>query len=493
MTLTGIVRLGRFWPGLALLTVLGLSVPTVRADNIDARLNEEAPAIMKYLQQHNVKNVGVLLFRLQKGKSPSSFNAGPINANMATRLENLLILYAENDKSLGVIRNASAVVASQLPKSHWNEANDAMRAATFKFDYPLAWGNQKVKANAFLVGSVGLSEDLKKTTVLIAGYRPGTPSIEKIVQFSVDTDRNILADSGQSFLLSRSLIKKRSTEVRKRGESLDQMLDKDAVMDADMRDKKQPTDASGSEYIDFQVIYDNNVQPMQPDEMSPGELRIPKPQPGQEIRFELINKSPEELGVVIMVNGKSTIDESVETPDQCRKWILPADGAKYTVRGFYNEENQRDVVSPFRVVMRDDPLVVNELANSKLGVIEVFLFLRGKVGPEPPVEDEMLISQRKLSLRGVSGTSMKKTGTPRSLADAQSQLMRAAGMKKNVQERKATTGGGITKRDFIVKDPDETRKIMLDLERREKIQNPTLVGAPVIIRYNSIQTSGGQQ
>src|SRR5205823_11019450 len=62
--------------------VLGLvacAAPTARADNIDAGLIKKAPEIVKYLKDHDYKNVGVLRFQLQKGKGSPTFSAGPIN------------------------------------------------------------------------------------------------------------------------------------------------------------------------------------------------------------------------------------------------------------------------------------------------------------------------------------------------------------------------------------------------------------------------------
>ena len=55
--------------------------------------------------------------------------------------------------------------AKAAPGKHWNEKSTKDRAGLFDHSYPLAWGDDKVKPDAFLVGRVKLSEDMKTTTV----------------------------------------------------------------------------------------------------------------------------------------------------------------------------------------------------------------------------------------------------------------------------------------------------------------------------------------
>src|SRR5436190_11454590 len=84
-----------------------------RADNIDLELYKQAPKVMEYLQKQGFQNVGVLKFRVQKGTKPETFNAGPLNVNMASRLENLLILVNDTKQPIGIIHDASRVAAAE--------------------------------------------------------------------------------------------------------------------------------------------------------------------------------------------------------------------------------------------------------------------------------------------------------------------------------------------------------------------------------------------
>src|SRR5206468_2647280 len=86
----------------------------------------------------------------------------------------------------------------------------AGQQALFQQRFPLAWGTETVKADAFLTGSVVLGPDLRKATVTIEALAPEATKLDKVVTFAVDTDRPLLADVGETFVLnSRSVRKKR--------------------------------------------------------------------------------------------------------------------------------------------------------------------------------------------------------------------------------------------------------------------------------------------
>src|SRR4051812_1907102 len=81
--------------GVVLALALGLTlsaradtVQTGELNSLEKELVRQAPAIVKYLREHNYRNVGVLKFRVKKSEQePISDNVGPLNMNMARRLE----------------------------------------------------------------------------------------------------------------------------------------------------------------------------------------------------------------------------------------------------------------------------------------------------------------------------------------------------------------------------------------------------------------------
>src|SRR4051812_35371641 len=90
----------------------GAALPgAARADNSDGRLPREATAVLQTLKDREYKTVGVLKFQVKKGEGPASFDLGLLNANLATRLENALILVNDVNSPIGITRDASRVAA----------------------------------------------------------------------------------------------------------------------------------------------------------------------------------------------------------------------------------------------------------------------------------------------------------------------------------------------------------------------------------------------
>jgi hypothetical protein len=456
-------------------------VPVARADHIDADLLFQAKDVLRHVQDKGYKNVGVLHFVLQKGDHKPTYAAGMINANMAARLETALVMQNDPNNPVGIIHDASKVAAEKAPRSHWSAADARLRAALFDHDYPLAWGNKTVKADAFLTGNVRLSADMQTTTLRILCFDKKANKLEEVTKFDVKTDRDILAEAGQSFVLSRSLVKKRSLEAKDK-EDLDDLMDTDAAKSAKDRDENKggAANAKGgnlaNEYVEFEVWYDEERQAPAADANEGGEARITPPRPGQKVTFSFKNKTGEDIGLVMFVNGKSTLEYMTDAPEMCRRWVLPADGKTYWIRGYLDEN---DVLKPFKIASKDDETVKNELAD-KLGLIEVFVFLKGE-GKVPPKEttEEMLVS-RGLNLRGLSPHYTKRLGIkgkPETPAEARTRAFQTRGLKPTEFRKVRKRGDG----GFIVPDPELTKQLTIETRG---LPNPTLVSAPIVIRYN---------
>jgi hypothetical protein len=464
----------------AVVVALAATAPAARADNIDLGLIKKAPEILKYLKEHDYKNVGVLRFQVQKGRGKSSYSAGPLNGNMATRLENALLMEIDPKTPVGIIRDASLVAAAKAPGQHWNEGSAKDRAGLFDYAYPLAWGDNKVKADAFLHGRVKLSEDMRTTTVHIACFDRKSEKEHEVCAIEVKTDRTVLADAGQSYVLARGLVKKRRGEA-KDANSLDDLLNDDAAKNAKDRDDgnnnngKKNGSALTNEYLDFEVCYDDQPQQLTGDASEGGELRIAPPRTGQTVSFRCKNKTRDDIGLVIYVNGTSTLEMMRDPPENCRRWILPANDKSYWITGYVDEN---DVRTPFKIVGPGNDLVKNELAE-KLGQIEVVVFLKGEDQPVNNNGGEMLVS-RHLNLRKLSPVFQRNlgiTGKPKTAAEARKLAFRSAGLKVPVRPRDIGDGEA----GFIVPDPTLREQIVVE---QQSFPNPTAVATPIVIRYN---------
>src|SRR6516225_5785158 len=149
-----------------------LAVTTLPAradfDDLDARLREQAPKIIEYLQKNNCENVGVLKFLVDRGDGKASDNAGPLNAGIAGRLEVALLLSLRDEKP-GVVYQANEVAAKIRGASHLTAEG---RQKFFRRPYVLAWGEpgRTVQPDRFLTGLVSLSKDLRQTTVRVDAF-----------------------------------------------------------------------------------------------------------------------------------------------------------------------------------------------------------------------------------------------------------------------------------------------------------------------------------
>ena len=97
----------RWLTGLLALTVLLTGTLSARADNLDLQLAYWANRLVPALEKKGYKNVGVLHFRVERDGSKESFKLGSLSDNLATRLENALIIGCNPDKPLGVIRDGA--------------------------------------------------------------------------------------------------------------------------------------------------------------------------------------------------------------------------------------------------------------------------------------------------------------------------------------------------------------------------------------------------
>src|SRR5262249_46151705 len=194
----------------ALTCCLGLTV-VARADtaqtgelnSLEKELIRQAPAIVKYLQEHHYQNVGVLKFRVKKSdQDPISDNVGPLNMNMARRLEVALVLANTDDggATLGVIKNASAVAAKTPGANHLNPEG---QKRLFQGRYKLAWGNGEVAADAFLTGVVCLNKPVRgqMTVFLRVSAKESEKFAAPVPAFSAAMDTRTLDDAGETYTL----------------------------------------------------------------------------------------------------------------------------------------------------------------------------------------------------------------------------------------------------------------------------------------------------
>jgi hypothetical protein len=342
---------------LALVAGVWASIPAfVRADRLDDKLKDQVDkVVVKYLKDKGYKNVGVLPFRVQKGNKPSSFRVGPINTNLATRLENALVIFGGKTEAeaFAVIHDAGVNARQQARANAWftgsqqQKAIDnavAQRKKMFNTAMPMAWGQRKVKPDVLLTGLVINRGDRTRTTVRIEAIDKKTPAkLDKITEFAVATDASLVRDLGYNFALSRA--KKRSA-VRKRSQENDDGVLQEAKQDEKkQQQKKDPTNKPQQKTdgvatpasiagIEFKMLVDGQPADVKQSDTQNAKYAVASPRPGQKIIFSLTNNDKERtLGVVLKLNGISTINQQKDESIRCRKWVI-APGKTFKIDGF---------------------------------------------------------------------------------------------------------------------------------------------------------------
>jgi hypothetical protein len=322
--------------GLGCLALLLAAGHTARADNIDNELRTKALLIMKDLEAHGYKNVGILKFQVKQGNSPPTLTAGKLNYVMATRLENALVMADRSDAPIGLTRGASAEAAAKDKNASYLTAEG--RKKLFNHHYPLAWGSQSADLDAFLTGIVEIAPDMKKTKITIRAFDKKSPDLRDVLAFTVDTDLGILRDTNQNFVVAR-----RSFNSWANADDPEEEIIKIAVTDAVKENqpetaRKLAADAI-RDYLDFQILYDGQPVDITPDGF------LDKPARGQTVLIKVTARV--KLGLLLRVNGVNTLNEQGdEKPDlRAYSWWVLEPGTEYTLKGFYKNGQVKTFVA----------------------------------------------------------------------------------------------------------------------------------------------------
>lgn len=355
--------------------VIGMLLITsdAKADTLGRQLQKHAPVVIKYLNDNNIKTVGVLKFRIQKPGEKLSDSVGPINSLLADRLEVGLILANPFDpeRQLNIIRDASKQVSKIGGANHLNAAG---RAAMFAPSYKLAWGEQSVQADAFLTGLVQVDENQRAKIGILCFKRGG--KLERVCDvFEADLDAPTLGEMGESFAL-RGIFDDGKTQPAGAPSDLpDGLSEQDTLVRTEVQkvNRQQSTFPllDPSSPVQLQVTYDGRAVEI---EVRGGKAFIPEPREGQEVKMTLIRNANVKgrIAIVLKVNGENTLYRQTIRDLDCSKWILSPEQTKVVVAGYQMADQK--TIETFRVMSQSESAEKAIDYGRSVGQIQVTVF-----------------------------------------------------------------------------------------------------------------------
>ena len=438
----------RFVVSLAIIAAVSSAVHAV--DPLDEALVERAKTILDTLKQKKFTNVGVLKFLVKHGEGEARDDVGDLNLSLANKLEVALIL-ANTDENFGIIDKASdAVVRAKLLTA--NHRTEEGRRAFFGCKYELAWSRDKVTPSGFLTGVATFSADLGKFTMQFQFFDKTGKLHDIPGEVAVSTTPELLGQCGFSYVLAAA---RQKTILA--GETLTAEVQRRDVLEQVLVPNREPKDEPlAVSPIKLGVLYNGKSVKVAGN-------TVPEPKENDRVEFTLHNPGPGTYGVVLLVNGESTLFQERMAPAACRKWVLPPN-TTVTVRGF---QTGPDATTPFRVLPPDE--VPADAVNyaEHAGMFRMVVF-HGKQAPSPE-----------------PGTLVKRTGDETAaLAVAITRGVRSSGAKpqtlKALQADLRGRAGTDGARGYVVKG-SATEKF--ETNAVEFVASPELPVADVSLRY----------
>lgn len=364
----------RFLAALLTLVVLAGSEAARAAEpatDLDQQLLAQSSGVLQALRDRGYKNVGVLKFRIKKGQAPVSDSVGTMNMFLADRLEVALVLANPNaaDRQLGIIRNASAVAARIPGASHVSAAG---RTKLFTGEYPLAWGDQKVAADAFLTGVVQIDETLDKGVMGLLVFDQKSEKLEQLVApFEIRTNAQHMAELGESFA-TRGAFDHGTPQMTQTA-----IVEEAAKVkgDREAHPLLSPTAPAGLE-----IRYDDRPVPL---DFRDGKAFVAEPEEGQVVTLVLKRKATDKLryGIVLKVNGENTLYRERRRDSDCSRWILEPASPPIVVRGYQVDDA---TAQQFRVASQAESKANEMNYGADVGMIQMTVFRELPSDAPPP-------------------------------------------------------------------------------------------------------------
>ncbi len=484
--------------------LMTLTSTTSDAQSIREQLKNQLPSVIEYCNKNGIKTVGVLKFRTKKPNEKLSDSAGPINSLLADRIECGLILANPFDESkqLNVVKHASDQMLGIKGANHLTQEG---RQICFDKELEIAWGEKRMKPDAFLTGVVQLHKDGETVTVGILCFKnDGGPMEPACEVFQAELDANTASELGESFVmragidatLIKGLTQNLMNEMRKpkpsqpspqqppsnqgqpgtqtrtkanklTREQVDKVKSKAAVKkSALVKEERVPFPLfDPAAPVRLIALYDDQKMPIQ---IKDGRAFLPEPKTNQKVEFLLIRgeQMTKRVAAVLKVNGENTLFRQTARDIDCAKWLLSDQTRQVRVRGYQLPQNNE--MEQFKVLTREESAkremdYGRHVGQIHLAVFQEASFADTKRSPEEPdlvdeTDEDMLAMMR--------GAQPKKK--PANLGSLKQQMRRP-------------NAGELATRGLIVQGEKKKNAI----KRQKMTPDPTPIMAVTITYYSA--------
>lgn len=317
------------------------------ADRLDNELLERMPQLIQRCQSHGASKVAVIgPAELRVGKTARTLEPA-ICEGLPGRVESALALkLSSRQPELLILRGArrkpSAVAAGHV-------ADDpADRNVLLAAELTPAWGDPRpARPDLLILPEVSASADRRTVAVKLIGL--DAQQRIPLLEFDLAVDRNLLAELGQGYSLASAPVRGVTDETIfsrvATNVAQTRQLTAGAIGAPPTRNisRVRIEPQTSAEFpVDFALYYDNRPQPLTLDSADLGSHNYlgPEPAAGQSLTFGLKNRTQQPLGVVLLVNGVSTLYEQEGAPAGMNKWVLEP-GVEYRVKGYHQRGNEK--------------------------------------------------------------------------------------------------------------------------------------------------------
>jgi hypothetical protein len=417
----------------AVSAALALTAAGARADDaptIDQALKNQAPGILKQLAERRDQNVAVLKFLADYGDGQLRDNVDLLNRTLADRLKVALVLALTDDdeRSFSILTHASDAVDASGDKT-LNHRTETGRAGFFSDHppvFPRAWvrpGQTKLAvADAFLTGEAVVAEDWKSMRVRIQLFdRTAPKSLQTIGDWVVvSVDPRTLTEMDASYSHKKGVPDDPDDAPAQQVAKLDVLTPTIPGAPALPQEEEKKKQEAWDKFLQdspvtLQIRYNGKEAPIR-------EGAVETPTADDSVSFHLKNNDPNTTyGVVLKINGESSIDRQKLAPLDCYKWVL-APGREIAIDGY---QMDGESAKGFKVLAPTTSKTQETNYGDDAGVFSLVVFR------EAGKDDAAVVRQdqkRDEEVKAISRGSLTTRGEqpPRSLKGLQDELTPAA-------------------------------------------------------------------